>query len=92
MASSSEHAPLLPGSLRARLESWLLGLLGYALLALAIAVAASLLTAKARARSSVPPCPVATTLIDVLGGVARTLCFEQITAPLTPGLRTTSCP
>ncbi len=44
MASSSEHAPLLPGSLRARLESWLLGLLGYALLALAIAVAASLLT------------------------------------------------
>jgi DNA translocase FtsK/SpoIIIE-like protein len=44
MASSSEHAPLLPGSLRARLEVWLLGLLGWALLALCVAVAASLLT------------------------------------------------
>ncbi len=44
MASSSEQAPLLPGSLRARLESWLLGLLGWALLALCIAVAASLIT------------------------------------------------
>ena len=44
MASSSEHAPLLPGSLRARLEAWLLGLLGWALLAACIAVAASLLT------------------------------------------------
>ncbi len=44
MASSSEHAPLLPGSLRARLVSWLLGLLGWLLLALCIAGAASLLT------------------------------------------------
>jgi DNA segregation ATPase FtsK/SpoIIIE, S-DNA-T family len=44
MASSSEHAPLLPGSLRARLEACLLGLLGWALLALCAAAAASLLT------------------------------------------------
>jgi len=44
MASSSEHAPLLPGSLQARLEAWLLGLLGWALLALCAAAAASLLT------------------------------------------------
>jgi len=44
MASSSEHAPLLPGSLRARLESCLLGLLGWALLAACLAAAASLLT------------------------------------------------
>src|SRR5262245_66105858 len=44
MASSSEQAPLLPGSLRARLESWLMGLLGWALLALCAAAAASLLT------------------------------------------------
>jgi DNA segregation ATPase FtsK/SpoIIIE-like protein len=44
MASSSEHAPLLPGSLRARLEAWLLGLAGWALLALCAATAASLLT------------------------------------------------
>ena len=44
MASSSEHAPLLPGSLRAMLEGWLRGLLGWALLAACIAVAASLLT------------------------------------------------
>jgi hypothetical protein len=44
MASSSEHAPLLPGSLRARLESCLLGLLGWVLLAVCLAAAASLLT------------------------------------------------
>src|SRR5262245_50882183 len=44
MASSSEHAPLLPGSLRARLESWLLSVLGYALLGLCVGAAASLLT------------------------------------------------
>jgi DNA segregation ATPase FtsK/SpoIIIE, S-DNA-T family len=44
MASSSEQAPLLPGSLRARLEAWLLGLLGWALLAVCAAAAASLLT------------------------------------------------
>jgi DNA segregation ATPase FtsK/SpoIIIE-like protein len=44
MASSSEHAPLLPGSLRARLEACLMGLLGWALLALCVAAAASLLT------------------------------------------------
>jgi S-DNA-T family DNA segregation ATPase FtsK/SpoIIIE len=44
MASSSDPAPLLPGSLQARLEAWLLGLLGYALLVLCLAAAASLLT------------------------------------------------
>ena len=44
MASSSEHAPLLPGSLQARLEAWLLGLVGWALLGLCAAAAASLLT------------------------------------------------
>ena len=44
MASTSEHAPLLPGSLRARLEAWLLGLTGWAVLALCAAAAASLLT------------------------------------------------
>jgi hypothetical protein len=44
MASSSDHAPLLPGSLRTRLEAWLLGLLGWALLVLCCAAGASLLT------------------------------------------------
>src|SRR5262245_55321447 len=44
MASPSEHAPLLPGSLRARLEAWLLGVLGWLLLALCVAASASLLT------------------------------------------------
>src|SRR5262245_29187242 len=44
MASSSEQAPVLPPSLRARLEAWLLGLLGWGLLAACVAVAASLLT------------------------------------------------
>jgi hypothetical protein len=44
MASPSEHAPLLPGSLRARLQAWLLGVLGWMLLALCIAAALSLLT------------------------------------------------
>ena len=44
MASSSEHAPLLPGSLRARLHAWLLGMLGWMLLALCVAASLSLLT------------------------------------------------
>jgi DNA segregation ATPase FtsK/SpoIIIE-like protein len=44
MASSSDHAPLLPGSVRTRLEAWLLGLLGWALLVLCCAAGASLLT------------------------------------------------
>jgi hypothetical protein len=44
MASSSDHAPLLPGSLRARLEAWLRGLLGWALLLLCLAASVCLLT------------------------------------------------
>ena len=44
MAYSSDPAPLLPSSLRARLAAWLRWLLGYALLAACIAGAASLLT------------------------------------------------
>jgi 4TM region of DNA translocase FtsK/SpoIIIE/Ftsk gamma domain len=44
MAYSSDTAPLLPSSLRARLAAWLLWLLGHALLAACIAGAASLLT------------------------------------------------
>src|SRR5262245_6273640 len=44
MAFPSDPAPLLPGSLRARLEAWLLSMLGYAVLALCAAGAASLLT------------------------------------------------
>jgi DNA segregation ATPase FtsK/SpoIIIE-like protein len=44
MASSSEQAPLLPGSLQASLVGWLRGMLGYALMAACVAVAASLLT------------------------------------------------
>src|SRR5262245_25497152 len=44
MASSSDPAPLLPGSLHAKLASWLRGVLGYALLAGCCAAAASLLT------------------------------------------------
>jgi DNA segregation ATPase FtsK/SpoIIIE-like protein len=44
MAYSSEPAPLLPSSLRARLAGWLLWLLGYLLLAACVAGAASLLT------------------------------------------------
>jgi len=44
MASSIEPAPLLPSSLRARLDAWLLGVLGYVLLTACLAAAASLLT------------------------------------------------
>jgi DNA segregation ATPase FtsK/SpoIIIE-like protein len=44
MASSSEQAPLLPGSLRASLTAWLRGMLGFALMAVCVAAAASLLT------------------------------------------------
>jgi DNA segregation ATPase FtsK/SpoIIIE-like protein len=44
MASSSDPAPLLPGSLHAKLAAWLRGVLGYALLAGCCAAAASLLT------------------------------------------------
>src|SRR5262245_60085411 len=44
MASPSESAPLLPGSMRAGLEAWLLRVLGYAVLALCAASAVSLLT------------------------------------------------
>jgi S-DNA-T family DNA segregation ATPase FtsK/SpoIIIE len=44
MAYSNDPAPLLPGSLRAKLDGWLLALLGYAMLAACIAGAASLLT------------------------------------------------
>jgi hypothetical protein len=44
MAYSSDPAPLLPSSLRARLAGWLLWLMGYLVLAACIAGAASLLT------------------------------------------------
>jgi uncharacterized membrane protein len=44
MAYSSDPAPLLPGSVHAKLAAWLRGVLGYALLAACCAVAASLLT------------------------------------------------
>jgi hypothetical protein len=44
MASSSDQAPLLPGSLRARLEAFACAVLGYALMGLCLAAAASLLT------------------------------------------------
>jgi DNA segregation ATPase FtsK/SpoIIIE-like protein len=44
MASSSEQAPLLPGSLRASLAAWLRGMLGYALMAACLVAGASLLT------------------------------------------------
>jgi S-DNA-T family DNA segregation ATPase FtsK/SpoIIIE len=44
MASSSDPAPLLPGSLRAKLAAWLRGVLGWALLTACCAGAASLLT------------------------------------------------
>jgi DNA translocase FtsK/SpoIIIE-like protein len=44
MASSSDHAPLLPGSVRARLEAWAAGMLGWLLLAVCLAASASLLT------------------------------------------------
>lgn len=44
MASSSNPAPLLPGSMRARLDAWLRGVLGYILLTACVAAAASLLT------------------------------------------------
>lgn len=42
--ASIDPAPLLPSSLRARLEAWLRGVLGYALLAACVAAAVSLLT------------------------------------------------
>lgn len=44
MASLSDQAPLLPGSVRAKLAAWLVRVLGYGLLAACIAGAASLLT------------------------------------------------
>jgi DNA segregation ATPase FtsK/SpoIIIE-like protein len=44
MASPSEQAPLLPGSLRASLAAWLRGMLGYVLMGVCFAAAASLLT------------------------------------------------
>jgi hypothetical protein len=44
MASSSEHAPLLPLSMRARLDAWLCGVLGYVVLAVCVAGAVSLLS------------------------------------------------
>jgi hypothetical protein len=44
MASPSDQAPLLPRSLRDRLEAWVCGVLGYALMGLCLAAAASLLT------------------------------------------------
>ena len=44
MASLSDQAPLLPGSVRAKLAAWLVRILGYVLLAACIAGAASLLT------------------------------------------------
>lgn len=44
MASLSDQSPLLPGSLRAKLEAWLRAMLGYALMAACLAAGASLLT------------------------------------------------
>jgi hypothetical protein len=44
MASSSDQAPLLPGSLRAGLAAWLRGMLGYTLLSACLAAGACLLT------------------------------------------------
>jgi DNA segregation ATPase FtsK/SpoIIIE-like protein len=44
MASTSEQAPLLPGSLRASLAAWLRGMLGWVLMAACLAAGASLLT------------------------------------------------
>jgi DNA segregation ATPase FtsK/SpoIIIE-like protein len=44
MASLSEQAPLLPGSLRASLVAWLRGMLGYALMVACLAASASLIT------------------------------------------------
>jgi DNA segregation ATPase FtsK/SpoIIIE-like protein len=44
MASLSEQAPLLPGSLRARLAAWSRGMLGYVLMAACLVAGASLLT------------------------------------------------
>jgi DNA segregation ATPase FtsK/SpoIIIE-like protein len=44
MASPGESAPLLPGSMRAGLESWLYRMLGYGVLAICVASAVSLLT------------------------------------------------
>lgn len=44
MASSSDPAPLLSSSMRAWLDAWLRGVLGYILLAACVAAAASLLT------------------------------------------------
>ena len=44
MASLSEQAPLLPGTLSARFNAWLCGMLGYAVLAVCGACALSLLS------------------------------------------------
>jgi 4TM region of DNA translocase FtsK/SpoIIIE/Ftsk gamma domain len=44
MASVGENAGMLPSSLGARLKAWLCGVLGYALLAVMVAAAASLVT------------------------------------------------
>jgi DNA segregation ATPase FtsK/SpoIIIE-like protein len=44
MAYSGERAPLLPGSMRAWLEAWLYGVLGYVVLATCVASSVALLT------------------------------------------------